>query len=110
MFGSERLYTCLYTKVTVSIKQMRKSLRWIFLVILFLYGRFDVRAAQNIEELLLELDKAIENREMYAQERAREISAMTERARRLPVGEELYLLNEKIIDQYNTFRCDSATW
>lgn len=90
---------------------MRRSLRWIaILVILFSCSRFDVQAAPNIEELLLELDKAIENREVYAQERAQEIYALTEQARRLPVGEELYVLNEKIIDQYNTFRCDSATW
>lgn len=82
-----------------------------FLVALFgLSSEVQARKHDNTDALLLELDKAIDNRQEYAYNREREIYAMTEQARRLPVGEELYLLNEKIIDQYNTFRCDSATW
>lgn len=63
----------------------------------------------NIEPLLSELDKCIEQRDVFAKKRSAEIYALIKQAHDLEPSEELYLLNERIIDQYNTFRSDSAT-
>lgn len=95
----------------LNIAKMRRYFCWIAtLVIVLAWATSETRAEQSDgNALLLELDKAIENRRDYAIKKSQEIRSLTEQARQMAVGEELYLLNERIIDQYNTFRSDSAT-
>ena len=95
----------------LNIAKMRRYFCWIAtLVVVLAWATSETRAEQRDDNaLLLELDKAIENRRDYAIKKSQEIRSLTEQARQMAVGEELYLLNERIIDQYNTFRSDSAT-
>lgn len=86
---------------------MRRLLLSIFLFLMSLPYAYSGDNKQD--ELLLTLDEAIKNRETYVAKKNNELAALKQQASEMSVGLELYLVNEKIIDGYNSFRCDSAT-
>ncbi|MDR0509747.1 MAG: DUF6377 domain-containing protein [Rikenellaceae bacterium] len=65
-------------------------------------------AAVKPDSLLAELDRAIAGREIYAGQKAARIEELKRRRERLRSPEEVYRINSEIIDNYESFVCDSA--
>ena len=61
------------------------------------------------DTLLVTLDRAIADRSVYVERRSDVIEKLKQQRDTAHSLEEIYLLNEQIIDSYNAFICDSAT-
>lgn len=63
---------------------------------------------QNIDSLLRELDQTIENRNIYLEAKEKNIRNLKDSIRFLHSDREYYEINSLIIDEYESFICDSA--
>ncbi|WP_106829623.1 DUF6377 domain-containing protein [Parabacteroides pacaensis] len=65
-------------------------------------------ADKETDSLLMVLDRTIAERPVYIEKKVSAIKELKRRKQQLKTLEELYLLNNEIIHQYESFICDSA--
>jgi hypothetical protein len=65
-------------------------------------------ASGKSDSLLMALDKIIANRTVYTEQKEAKIKDLKRQKQRLRSQEERYYINEEIIDNYESFVCDSA--
>ncbi len=65
---------------------------------------------RSTDSLLYELDKVISERSKYTEIKIKKIEELKSKKSAIKDIQELYLINNDIISQYNTFICDSAEY
>lgn len=78
------------------------------LLIFILFGGTAFCKESKMDSLLIELDKVISERSKYSEIKIAKISELKRKKYRLKNIQQKFEINREIINQYNTFICDSA--
>lgn len=101
---------CLEHQHTINtIKDILLSMRYLAIILLLIgFPVFTFATETETDSLLRVLDKVISERSIYTKKREAKINELKQKKTLLEDLEDVININREIIDQYNSFICDSA--
>lgn len=79
-----------------------------FFLLLCVPGAMAARQSREIDSLLRVLDRVIENRDIYLQAKEKRISVLKMQRNQMRSDREIFAQNTALINEYESFVCDSA--